>query len=387
MKVSKRDQLAAARRAELALASTDHPAGSGPSAVTSPAPSEAAIDSTQAEPPAAVDASPVQGSPASVPIAVDAVQMRARGAGVDRLMGSLQSGLAGQLAKKSDDLARAEAELEELRPLKELADGTAMPVREIDPATVLPTRFKNRDAKSFDENDREFKAFLDEIQRTGGNEIPGFVRPLATPEGPYRYECVYGHRRLQAVLLLKLPYRAIVSDVEDDQAVLLQQAENSSRKKLSSIERGQQIASYLARFRKMETGRVTDGTLQLLANALKTDSKYLSKFALIGQIPQSVLDVIPDVREVPFKPAYLLARACRDTLKEVEARVTSVQPDETSRRVVSHLLGADKRPAPVASRYSISMPGDHDVREAFMAIVEQFEARFGVHLVLKELPE
>lgn len=377
-RISKRDELLAQRRAEIAAEQF------------SPTAPPECDDGSPTQEPASIKVDQPTTQSATVRIVnssadPDGDDARARGAGVGKLMANLQGGMAGQLARAKEQLSQAEIELSSLRPLKDLADGTAMPVRELDPATVMPTRFKNRDEKSFDPEDREFKAFLDEIERTGGNEIPGFVRPLAVPQGQYLYECVYGHRRLQAALLRQVPYRAIVKDVDDDQAVLLQQAENSSRKKLSAIERGQQIASYLIRFRAKDTGRVQDGTLQILATALKTDSKFISKLALIGQIPQHVVDKIPDVRDVPFKPAYLLARACRDALKEVEARLDSLPDGANSRRVVLHLQGVEKRPTPVAARYSVSMPGDPDVREAFMDAVRALEEKFGVHLALKEV--
>jgi len=313
-------------------------------------------------------------------------QQRAQGAGVSKILGNLKTGLADQLNETKAALATAEHELDELRPLKDMADGKAIPVRDLDPRTVRPTSFENRDGKSFDaENDRDFKSFLADIRAKGGNTVPGFVRPLPAPQGTYLYEAVYGHRRLAACLEAGVLFKTLVAGVSDEQAVLLQQTENSHRKKLSAIENGRQIASYLARFRDRDTGRASDGSIQMLAAALKSEPKYVGKLALIGSIPDEVLKVIPDIRDIPFRPALLLARACRDNLKQVTQLAQTIPDGSKSRTVVQHLLGTSHAASTPPGRYELSLPADADEREAIVRDLRALESKYGIRLGLKAL--
>ena len=375
--ISKRDQERMARREELAgqIASPEpapsteaQPAAS--SASTSPAPSSSAMPSPQV----VHQASEQHGD------------QRAQGAGVSKILGSFKSGLADQLSETKAALASAENELNELRPLKEMVDGSAIPCKELDPATVLPTPFENRDEKSFDpEHDRDFKSLLADIRSKGGNTVPGCVRPLPSPQGKYLYEAVYGHRRHRACLQAGVPFKALIADLSDEEAVLLQQTENTHSKKLSAIERGRQISSYLVRFRNHATGRATDGSLQLLAEALKTDTKQVSRYALIGSIPDDVLALIPDTRDIPYRPALLLARACRDNLKQVISQSTCLPSGAKSRAVVQHLLGTSSAASIPMGRYELSLPSDADDREAVVKELREIELKYGFKFGLKAL--
>ena len=66
-----------------------------------------------------------------------------------------------------------------------------------------------------------------------GQRVPVLVRPL---EGD-RYNLIYGRRRLEACRELGIKVRAIVTEVEGDQALRDQLLENQERRDLSFIER------------------------------------------------------------------------------------------------------------------------------------------------------
>ncbi|MHA6344338.1 plasmid partitioning protein RepB [Roseivivax sp. CAU 1761] len=70
------------------------------------------------------------------------------------------------------------------------------------------------------------------IQRNG-QRVPILVRP---GEGD-SYQLIYGRRRLEACRQLDRPVRAIVTELEDDQALKDQLLENQERRDLSFIER------------------------------------------------------------------------------------------------------------------------------------------------------
>lgn len=70
--------------------------------------------------------------------------------------------------------------------------------------------------------------------RQHGQRVPILVRPL--PEG--RFGLIYGYRRMTACAELGIKVRAIVSDLDDMQALQDQILENQHRRDLSFIERG-----------------------------------------------------------------------------------------------------------------------------------------------------
>ncbi|MDO6587224.1 ParB/RepB/Spo0J family partition protein [Salipiger sp. 1_MG-2023] len=75
----------------------------------------------------------------------------------------------------------------------------------------------------------------------GGQRVPILVRP---GDGG-RYQLIYGRRRLAACEALGLPVRAIVADLDDDQALKDQLLENQARRDLSFIERALVAAQLL----------------------------------------------------------------------------------------------------------------------------------------------
>ncbi|MBR9766676.1 MAG: ParB/RepB/Spo0J family partition protein [Rhodobacteraceae bacterium] len=78
----------------------------------------------------------------------------------------------------------------------------------------------------------EVEGLRESIARNG-QRVPVLVRPL---EGD-RYRLIYGRRRLEACRALGIKVRAIVTEVEGDQALRDQLLENQERRDLSFIER------------------------------------------------------------------------------------------------------------------------------------------------------
>lgn len=68
---------------------------------------------------------------------------------------------------------------------------------------------------------------------------------LVRPGDGGRYQLIYGRRRLAACEALGLPVRAIVADLDDDQALKDQLLENQARRDLSFIERALVAAQLL----------------------------------------------------------------------------------------------------------------------------------------------
>lgn len=111
---------------------------------------------------------------------------------------------------------------------RSLQAAAAAAIREIDTRLIDDSQFKDRIR---DDDDEVIE--LAESIRAQGQLIPILVSPI--PDG--RFRIVYGRRRLAALRHLGLAAKALVRDLDEDQAVIAQGQENSFRKDLSWIEK------------------------------------------------------------------------------------------------------------------------------------------------------
>jgi ParB family transcriptional regulator, chromosome partitioning protein len=111
---------------------------------------------------------------------------------------------------------------------KSLQAAAAAAIRDVDTRLIDDSQFKDRIHTDDDE-----VAELAESIRTQGQLIPILVSP--TSNG--RFRIVYGRRRLAALRHLGLPAKALVRELDENQAVIAQGQENSFRKDLSWIEK------------------------------------------------------------------------------------------------------------------------------------------------------
>ena len=103
---------------------------------------------------------------------------------------------------------------------------------EVDPDDVAPSSIPDRFDGAYDD------AAIDEIAtsiRERGQIVPGLIRPHKGDGLPY--QIVFGRRRLAAVKILGLKFRAIVRELSDEEAIVFQGEENANRNDLSFIEK------------------------------------------------------------------------------------------------------------------------------------------------------
>lgn len=110
---------------------------------------------------------------------------------------------------------------------RSLHAAAAASIREIDPRLIDESAFEDR----IDPEDDEIVDLAGRI-RARGQLIPILVSPL--PQG--RFRIVYGRRRLAALRRIGLPAKALVRDLDEDQAILAQGQENTFRRDLTWIE-------------------------------------------------------------------------------------------------------------------------------------------------------
>ena len=149
-----------------------------------------------------------------------------------------------------DDLPEIQREQSGKRHFAETAPGQALqnsllrteleqwknsnPVRLLDPAKVLRSKWANRHDHSF--QDEEFLSLKADIENSGINVQPIKVRPVDGKPG--YFEIIFGHRRHHACLELGKPVLALIENVNDAQMFAEMDRENRQRKDLRPYELG-----------------------------------------------------------------------------------------------------------------------------------------------------
>jgi len=180
---------------------------------------------------------------------------------------------SGAVRSLKDTFSGVERDYQELR--EKLSSGTV--TIELDPQLVDPSPFADR----FSEQDpASFEALKLSIEERG-QEIPILVREH--PDVPGRYQSAYGHRRVRALRELKKPVKAYVRALSDEDLVLAQGIENSTREDLSFIER----AIFAV---KLEAAGFQRSVIQ---SALSIDRAEASKLIAVGTaVPEDIVQAI-----------------------------------------------------------------------------------------------
>lgn len=146
---------------------------------------------------------------------------------------------------------------------------------DIDVNDIAPSSIQDRFDSSYEES---AIAEIVESMRERGQIVPGLVRPF--DNGTHHYQIVYGRRRWNAAKQLGLPFRAVIKELTDEQAIVYQGEENTNREDLTFVEKclfaHQQEA---AGFRR-----------DIICASLSTTKSHLSEMLRITTtVPRSVL--------------------------------------------------------------------------------------------------
>lgn len=126
------------------------------------------------------------------------------------------------------------------------------------------------------EDDAAFEELLEAI-RAHGQDSPVLVRPHPSVGG--RYQIVFGHRRVRVARQLGRKVKAVVRTITDDEHVIAQGQENSSRENLSFIER----ALFAQRLLDRGYERAT------IQAALSIDAAMLTRMLSVsGRVPEEL---------------------------------------------------------------------------------------------------
>lgn len=180
---------------------------------------------------------------------------------------------AGAVKSLKDTFSGVERDYQDLRD--RLTSGLV--AIEIDPVLIDPSPFADR----FAEQDAPSFETLKQSIADRGQEIPVLVREH--PAFPGRYQSAYGHRRVRALRELGRAVRAYVRSLSDEDLVVAQGIENSTREDLSFIER----AVFAL---KLEDAGFQRSVVQA---ALSIDRAEASKLVAVGKaVPADLVESI-----------------------------------------------------------------------------------------------
>ena len=129
-----------------------------------------------------------------------------------------------------------------------------------------------------------------------GQQVPCIVRHHKSLTG--EYELIVGERRWKAATLENLKLKAIVKDVDDRLASLVQAVEND-RKDLSDFAKGMSFA------KKIDQGILKQKDL---IDVLQISKQQVSRLLSFNRIPVPLFKAIGDFRKVSARTAYELSR-------------------------------------------------------------------------------
>ena len=173
-------------------------------------------------------------------------------------------------------------------------DLRAQAVQEIDTGLIGASRYHDRFDASADIDG------LVESIREAGQQIPVMLRPAPDPRpAGVQYEPVYGRRRIAACRRLRVPVRALISDIGDDEMIVAQGLENNERLDNSFIEK----AFFVHQLKEDGVpAKVITDTLGLLAPEI---SRMAS---VVRDVPVQVIDAIGPARGVGRRQWMALAK-------------------------------------------------------------------------------
>ena len=130
-----------------------------------------------------------------------------------------------------------------------------------------------------------------------GQQQPCILRP--SKSGEKKYELIVGERRWRAAELAKLPLKAIVKDIDDKKAALIQAIENEQRNDISEFAKGMSFAN------KIEKGLISQKDI---TEILGINKQQVTRLLSYSRIPKPLFAAIEDFRKVSSRTAYELVR-------------------------------------------------------------------------------
>ena len=133
-----------------------------------------------------------------------------------------------------------------------------------------------------------------------GQQQPCIVRPFSSK--PNHYELIIGERRWRAAKIAKIKLKVVIKDILDNEAALMQAAENDNRVDLSDYAKS-------TSFQHLITQKII--TKKQLIEKLGKSKQYISCILSYSQIPDEIKHEIADFSKVSAKTAERIKQLAR----------------------------------------------------------------------------
>lgn len=229
----------------------------------------------------------------------------------------------------------------------------ASPVRQLDPKTVIHSKWANRHEESF--KDEEFELLKADIFSSGGNVQPIKVRPAA--ERPGVYEVIFGHRRHQACQELGLPVLSMIADMTDQQMFVEMDRENRQRKDLRPYEQGKMYEHALSEKLFPSATKMAEATGIHLGS--------MGKALLLARLPSFVIGAFHSPLDLQYRWADALHKAAQDRADEVKDIVRSLRAEKeelSAKEIFERVTGEDLVGVEKGTPHKVSLDGSSGQR-------------------------
>jgi ParB/RepB/Spo0J family partition protein len=219
----------------------------------------------------------------------------------------------------------------------------------IDAASVRPDGINPRDFAKLDEAScGELMSMIKAV----GQLAPVLVRPAAGDQS-YKYQLIYGARRLWSVLELNregvpIQLLAEIDDIDDRQAAHKAEAENRGRAGISAYERGVFLKDQLKHYQNDKA----------LAAAYDLDSALVSRLLALADWPSDLLLAFGDQRQVTVEDVAVLASHLKEHRNAVLAQARTIAEEQAKKAAgsMAYVRRTDVRARLVAAVNPQSLP-------------------------------
>jgi ParB family chromosome partitioning protein len=192
-------------------------------------------------------------------------------------------------------------------PYHDVTQKQAGIIIKIDSSECVLWKFKDRIPSDLG----DINSLAEDIKLNGQTQ-PGVVRILKNNEDKKKYEIIVGERRWRACDKAGISFTAIVSNVGDQEAAIIQASENLQRKDLSDYAKGMNYATLI------NNQVITQVELQKKLNLSKATISALLSFAAI---PSEIIEAIGDLSKVSANVASLIRAHSNKGEKYVKALI------------------------------------------------------------------
>lgn len=194
-------------------------------------------------------------------------------------------------------------------PLESISSANETVVIDIDVKKIVRWKYKDRP-----ENELGDIEELAETFKTVGQQQPCILR--VSEDNPGRYELIVGERRWKAAEKAGVKLKAIVRQISDKTAALIQAVENENRVDLSDFAKGMSYAD------KIENNLITQKDL---TDILKISKQQVTKLLSFKKIPEPLFNAIEDFRKVSARTAYELSRLSVKSENHLQALISMAE--------------------------------------------------------------